>query len=169
MRFIRRTPARLAASVVLVVSIHRQRTWRAWRGRRGPRRRTLVRIHDPRRRFSYGDHPLAPPVPTASGAAPRVTTTYDASAIQALSGLQHVRQRPLMYLGSAGVGSGGLHHLIWEIVDNSVDEAMAGNGDRIIVTLHPDGSVSVQDFGRGIPVDPMADGPHKGRSALEVV
>ena len=117
------------------------------------------------------DHPQPrfAPSATASGAAPRVTTTYDASAIQALSGLQHVRQRPLMYLGSAGVGSGGLHHLIWEIVDNSVDEAMAGNGDRIIVTLHPDGSVSVQDFGRGIPVDPMADGPHRGRSALEVV
>ena len=98
-----------------------------------------------------------------------MTTTYDASAIQALSGLQHVRQRPLMYLGSAGVGIGGLHHLIWEIVDNSVDEAMAGNGDRIIITLFKDGSVSVQDFGRGIPVDAMSSGNHKGRSALEVV
>jgi hypothetical protein len=63
-------------------------------------------------------------------------STYNADSIQALTGLAHVRHRPLMYLGSAGIGVGGLHHLIWEIVDNSVDEAMAGNGDRIIVTLH---------------------------------
>jgi DNA gyrase subunit B len=95
--------------------------------------------------------------------------TYDASSIQALTGLAHVRHRPLMYLGSAGLGVGGLHHLIWEIVDNSVDEAMAGNGDRIVVVLHHDGSVEVRDFGRGIPVDPFKDGQHKGRSALEVV
>ena len=64
-----------------------------------------------------------------------MTTTYDASAIQALSGLQHVRQRPLMYLGSAGVGIGGLHHLIWEVIDNSIDEYMAGHCNRIEVTL----------------------------------
>jgi DNA gyrase subunit B len=96
-------------------------------------------------------------------------STYNADSIQALTGLAHVRHRPLMYLGSAGIGVGGLHHLIWEIVDNSVDEAMAGNGDRIIVTLHKDGSVSVQDFGRGIPVDAFKEGVHKGRSALEVV
>jgi DNA gyrase subunit B len=97
------------------------------------------------------------------------TNTYNADSIQALTGLAHVRHRPLMYLGSAGLGSVGLHHLIWEIVDNSVDEAMAGHGDRVIITLHPDGSVGVQDFGRGIPVDLMKDGVHKGRSALEVV
>ncbi len=96
-------------------------------------------------------------------------TTYNADSIQALSGLAHVRHRPLMYLGSAGMGVAGLHHLIWEIVDNSVDEAMAGHGDRIIITLAKDGSVSVQDFGRGIPVDAIKDGTHKGRSALEVV
>ena len=95
--------------------------------------------------------------------------TYNADSIQALTGLAHVRHRPLMYLGSAGIGIGGLHHLIWEIVDNSVDEAMAGHGTQIIVTLHPDGSVGVQDFGRGIPVDAFKEGPHKGRSALEVV
>ncbi len=95
--------------------------------------------------------------------------TYNADSIQALTGLAHVRHRPLMYLGSAGIGVGGLHHLIWEIVDNSVDEAMAGHGTQIIVTLHPDGSVGVQDFGRGIPVDAFNEGPHKGRSALEVV
>jgi len=97
------------------------------------------------------------------------TNAYEAEQIQALSGLSHVRARPLMYLGSAGVGIVGLHHLIWEIVDNSVDEAMAGNGDRIEATLHKDGSVSVLDNGRGIPVGPMKDGPHAGRSALEVV
>ena len=97
------------------------------------------------------------------------TTAYEADQIQALSGLSHVRARPLMYLGSAGVGVAGLHHLIWEIVDNSVDEAMAGHGDRIEVTLHKDGSVAVHDNGRGVPVGPMKDGPHKGRSALEVV
>lgn len=98
-----------------------------------------------------------------------MSTTYNADQIQALSGLSHVRARPLMYLGSAGVGAAGLHHLIWEIVDNSVDEAMAGHGDRIEATLHKDGSVSVIDNGRGVPVDTMNDGPHKGRSALEVV
>jgi DNA gyrase subunit B len=96
-------------------------------------------------------------------------TAYDASSIQALSGLAHVRHRPLMYLGSAGMGVAGLHHLIWEIVDNSVDEAMGGHGDRIVVILHRDGSVEVRDEGRGIPVDPFKDGPHAGRSALEVV
>ena len=91
-------------------------------------------------------------------------TAYDASSIQALSGLAHVRHRPLMYLGSAGMGVAGLHHLIWEIVDNSVDEAMGGHGDRIVVILHRDGSVEVRDEGRGIPVDPFTDGPHRGRS-----
>ena len=96
-------------------------------------------------------------------------STYEADQIQALTGLSHVRARPLMYLGSAGVGVAGLHHLIWEIVDNSVDEAMAGHGDRIEATLHEDGSVSVTDNGRGVPVGEMGDGPHKGRSALEVV
>ena len=65
--------------------------------------------------------------------------------------------------------SAGLHHLIWEIVDNSVDEAMGGHGDRIVVVLHADGSVEVRDSGRGIPVDPFKEGPHAGRSALEVV
>jgi len=92
---------------------------------------------------------------------------YTAAQIQTLSGLGHVRLRPEMYLGATDVAA--LHHLIWEIVDNSVDEVMAGFGDRVVVTLNADGSVSVQDFGRGIPVDAMKDGPHKGRSALDVV
>lgn len=93
-----------------------------------------------------------------------VTDTYDASKITVLEGLAPVRKRPGMYIG--GTGLDGLHHLVWEIIDNAVDEAMAGFCDRIIVVLHKDGSVSVDDNGRGIPVD-----KHKvtGKSALETI
>ena len=93
--------------------------------------------------------------------------TYAAKDIQVLEGLDPVRKRPGMYIGSTGLN--GLHHLIWEVVDNSVDEAMAGFCTRITITLHDDGSCQVQDNGRGIPVDPYPSGPHKGKSALEVV
>jgi DNA gyrase subunit B len=92
---------------------------------------------------------------------------YGAKDIQVLEGLDPVRKRPGMYIGSTGLA--GLHHLIWEVVDNSVDEAMAGYCTRIGVTLQADGSCAVDDNGRGIPVDPYPSGPHKGKSAVEVV
>ena len=102
-----------------------------------------------------------------TGASRKGSTSYGAKDIQVLEGLDPVRRRPGMYIGSTGLA--GLHHLIWEVVDNSVDEAMAGFCTKIVVTLHPDGSCEVVDNGRGIPVDPYPSGPHKGKSALEVV
>src|SRR3954447_23044080 len=72
-----------------------------------------------------------------------------------------------MYIGSTGLA--GLHHLIWEVVDNAVDEAMAGYCTRIVVTLLADGGCRVEDNGRGIPIDAYPSGPHKGKSAAEVV
>ncbi len=92
---------------------------------------------------------------------------YGAKDIQVLEGLDPVRKRPGMYIGSTGLA--GLHHLIWEVVDNSVDEAMAGFCDRVGITLLDDGGCRVDDNGRGIPVDPYPSGPHKGKSAAEVV
>ena len=103
----------------------------------------------------------------ASKSATSGSATYGAKDIQVLEGLDPVRKRPGMYIGSTGLA--GLHHLIWEVVDNSVDEAMAGYCTKITVTLHEDGACSVTDNGRGIPVDPYPSGPHKGKSALEVV
>src|SRR5687768_41113 len=92
---------------------------------------------------------------------------YGAKDIQVLEGLDPVRKRPGMYIGSTGLA--GLHHLIVEVVDNAVDEAMAGYCTRINVTLQADGGCRVEDNGRGIPVDPYPSGPHKGKSAAEVV
>src|SRR6188472_3723565 len=90
--------------------------------------------------------------------------TYTAKDITVLEGLEPVRLRPGMYIGSTGAR--GLHHLVYEVVDNSVDEALAGRNDRIELTLHPDNSVTVRDYGSGIPVDIMED---QGLPALTVV
>src|SRR5262249_49952805 len=90
--------------------------------------------------------------------------TYTAKDITVLEGLEPVRLRPGMYIGSTGAR--GLHHLVFQVVDNSVDEALQGRNDKIEVTLHPDNSVTVRDYGSGIPVDTMAD---QGMSALTVV
>src|SRR5207248_3295211 len=90
--------------------------------------------------------------------------TYTAKDITVLEGLEPVRLRPGMYIGSTGPR--GLHHLVYEVVDNSVDEALAGRNDKVELTLHPDNSVTVRDYGSGIPVDVM---PEQGLPALTVV
>jgi len=95
---------------------------------------------------------------------PEVTTHYTAKDIQVLSGLEAVRRRPGMYIGSTD--QRGLHHLVYEIVDNAVDEAMAGYCTRIDIAILADGAVRVSDNGRGIPVDTH---PQTGKSALETV
>jgi len=93
-----------------------------------------------------------------------MTKTYTANNIQVLEGLEAVRKRPAMYIGTTDVN--GLHHLVYEIVDNSIDESLAGHCDNITVTIHKDNSIEVLDNGRGIPVDPH---PVYRKSALEIV
>src|SRR5690242_20902517 len=109
------------------------------------------------------DQPMEENDPKSAGASPEVDR-YGASQIKALDDVEHVRTRPGMYIG--GYNPRGLHHLVYEIVDNSVDEALAGYAKHVEIRINPDGSCTVTDDSRGIPVDVH---PDTGKPAVEMV
>src|SRR3989338_5602991 len=132
--------------------------------------RSKAKKRKPNKKGNGGKRPMSDTTITkeVSGAA---SNEYDASKIQVLEGLEAVRRRPAMYIGSTGPS--GLHHLVYEAVDNSIDEVLAGRCNSVDVLLHQGNVCTVIDDGSGIPVDPMKDSKLpaniRGKSALEVV